>query len=103
MTDETKYHFFASSSLTWHTGVDLLKLINTQKRADRPKTGMRSTGFNVFVVPLPIDAHYDIDEYMPTVEGCYWLFGYHYEKKQTRVRAWLGEDRAYPIKVGGDA
>ena len=62
MTDKTQYHFFTTSSISWHVGTDLLKLINTQKRADQPKQGIRSTGFNVYVVPLPKDSHYDIDE-----------------------------------------
>ena len=85
MTDATQYHFFASSGLSWHTGTDLLKLIATQKRADRPKKGLRAGGFNVYVVPLPESAHYSIDEYKPEVEGTYWVFGYNYTNKQTRI------------------
>jgi hypothetical protein len=99
MTDEIQYHFFASSQLTWHTGTDLLKLINTQKKADQPKAGLRATGFNVYVVPLPESAHYSIDEYKPEVTGSYWLWGYNYETKQARVRSLLGADA---IKIGGE-
>ena len=85
-TDGPKpYHFFTSSVMNWQTGDDLPKLIRQQTRVDRPKSGMKATGFNVFVVPLPSDAHYDIDEYKPQVEGTRWLFGYNYNTKQTSV------------------
>ena len=30
-------------------------------------------GFNLFLVPLPHDANYDINFYQPQVEGTQWL------------------------------
>jgi hypothetical protein len=38
-------------------------------------------GFNLFLVPLPYDAVYDINFYQPQVEGTQWLGYFEGEKK----------------------
>ena len=57
-----KGHFFASSFAEWRVGQHLDPLIRK----------MNSTGyeFAVIWVPLPLEAHYKIDNYVPDVEGC---------------------------------
>jgi len=83
LKDKKPFHFFASSQLTWHVGTDLLKLINIQKKADRPKTGLKAGGFNLYYVPLPLEADYKINFYEPIVDGLKWVLGYDYKTKET--------------------
>jgi len=61
-------HFFASSIANWRTGTDLDDLIKTMK-----KDGYQ---FNLFYVPVPKDAEYDIKMYAPQVPGAVWLGAY---------------------------
>lgn len=64
----TDHHFYASSVAEWRTDTDIVKLIKTMKN--------EKLGFNLFYVPLPDDAPYEIKFYQPQVEGALWL-GYH--------------------------
>lgn len=57
-----KGHFFVSSFMEWRTGENLEPLVRAMK-----KTGYE---FAVIWVPLPAEAHYKIDNYVPVVEGC---------------------------------
>ena len=72
-----KSHFFASSVWTWITTDetrDLRQLIKHMEKEGKP--------YNLFLVPVPHDADYEIKMFQPQVEGTQWL-GY-YEKKKTR-------------------
>lgn len=61
-------HFFASSVANWRTSINLDELIKTMK-----KDGYQ---FNLFYVPVPKDAEYDIKMYAPQVPGAVWLGAY---------------------------
>ena len=68
--DKKQFHFFVSSGLHWNTGEDLYEVLQRQKRMDRARgTTFKCDGCNVFKVPLPNDAKYQIDNYQPQVEG----------------------------------
>lgn len=70
------FHFYASSAAMWATTTPdrnlpaLLKL-------------MESDGFayNLFLVPLPHDADYEINMYQPQVQGAQWLGFFEGESK----------------------
>jgi len=79
---EPSYHFFVSSALHWHAGADLTKLLQDQKKADFPRgqsTGLRAKACNVFLVPLPPSADYEINFYRPMVPGTLWLFSLRHD------------------------
>jgi len=59
------FHFYASSCGAWMVDEDIHKLIS---RMD--SDGM---GYNLFYVPTPISANYEIRFYQPQVEGSLWL------------------------------
>lgn len=61
-TEELKGHFFATSIAEWRTGVDREKLVRAMKAGGFP--------FTLIWVPLPADAHYEIDNFLPVVDGC---------------------------------
>ena len=62
------FHWFASSLLNWSTHEDLLKCLERQKRLDRSGNN-KMAACNVFKVPLPADATYEIEWYQPQVDG----------------------------------
>lgn len=69
-------HFFASSAATWMT--------TTPKRSlSDLLSAMQAEGltFNLFLVPLPHDADYEIKTYRPQVEGAQWLGFFDGESK----------------------
>ena len=65
---DANQHFFAASTFTWaHTNPDrnlrdLIKLMDEEGH-----------GYNLFLVPLPYDAGYEINFYQPQVDGTQWL------------------------------
>ena len=68
-------HFYASSVAAWVTTTperDLRQLIKHMERD--------GFSYNLFLVPLPHTANYDIKMYQPQVEGAQWL-GYFETKK----------------------
>ena len=67
-----KHHFFASSLGTWAVGYDPADLIAKLKREGLP--------FNLWMVPGPKEANYQIEMYAPQVEGAVWL-GFYGAKK----------------------
>ncbi len=68
--DKQQFHFYAVSCLNWNTNADLLKVLLAQRKADKPRGGGYQTGgCTVYKVPLPADAHYSIDNYVPEVDG----------------------------------
>ena len=73
---QARQHFFAASVGAWATTTperDLRQLLRLME-----KDGL---GFNLFLVPLPHDADYQISFYQPQVEGAQWL-GYFDVKEQ---------------------
>lgn len=60
-----KRHFFASSLGEWRTSDNLPDLIAQMQRG-----GM---DFNLYAVPGPKEAEYNISNYAPVVEGCIFL------------------------------
>lgn len=61
-------HFYAASVSMWATTTpdrDLAALLRMME-----KDGY---GFNLFLVPLPYDADYNISFYQPQVKGAQWL------------------------------
>ena len=66
--DAPRHHFFASSMLQWEVSYSLSGLLDKMQRAGQP--------FNLYLVPGPVDADYQIEGYAPQVEGVIWL-SYH--------------------------
>ena len=75
---DKEVHYFVSSFSHWVVDADLLKAINKHKR----EAGERGCGGNVFIVPLPIEADYKIDHYIPQVEGVQLIAYVEYAKKK---------------------
>ena len=63
-----QFHFYASTVASWVTDADVTKVINKIKRNKLP--------YNLFYVPLPPNAGYDIEYYQPVVEGLIFLGTY---------------------------
>lgn len=58
------FHFFASSAIYWRTSDNIKELIKTMdKLSERNKYP-----YVMFYVPLPSDAEYKIDNYVPQVK-----------------------------------
>ena len=69
-------HFFAASTFTWAQTTperDLPALIKLMQKDKR--------GFNLFLVPLPYDAEYEINFFQPQVDGTQWLGFFEGESK----------------------
>ena len=73
---EANQHFFAASTSQWIATTPDRPLPQVLRRME--KAGQ---GFNLFLVPLPYDAVYDINFYQPQVEGTQWLGFFEGEKK----------------------
>jgi len=74
--DNTKSHFLASSVATW-------VLTTPERNLKQVLDMMMKEGypFNLFLVPLPHDADYEINFYQPQVEGTQWLGYFEGESK----------------------
>lgn len=73
---EANQHFFAASVYEWVQTTphrDLPTLIKMMERS--------GNGYNLFLVPLPHDAEYEINFYQPQVKGTQWLGYFEGEKK----------------------
>ena len=75
MTDNK--HFYASSAFTWITTTAERNLQQLIKHMDK-----EGYTYNLFLVPLPHTATYEIKHYQPQVEGTVWLGTF--EKKGKR-------------------
>ena len=65
---QANQHFFAASVHNWASTTperDLPALIRHMEKLGH--------GYNLFLVPLPNDAEYEINFYQPQVEGTQWL------------------------------
>lgn len=67
---EGEYHWFASSALNWSTGRTREEVLKRQRKADKPgPMGIGCKACNLFKVPGPVSAEYEIREYRPQVPG----------------------------------
>ena len=63
------YHYFASSHTYWTTDKDLDRCIEKQVEKDTSNNSYVIETCSVYRVPLPADAHYDVENFRPNVEG----------------------------------
>lgn len=68
MKQQANQHFFAASASTWMATTPDRNLSQLMKLMEK-----EGAGFNLFLVPLPHDADYEINFYQPQVEGTQWL------------------------------
>ena len=61
-------HFYASSVFTWATTSDRRDLRALLKLMDKEKIG-----YNLWMVPVPFNAGYEIKMFAPQVEGAKWV------------------------------
>lgn len=61
-------HFYASSVAQWATTTDERDLRQLLKLMDKD-----GYSYNLYLVPVPHDAQYDIKMFQPQVEGTQWL------------------------------
>jgi hypothetical protein len=73
---ETNQHFYASSVAQWATTTDTRDLPALLELMD--KDGYT---YNLFSVPVPHTAEYEIKMYQPQVEGAEWLGTFTLPKK----------------------
>lgn len=69
-------HFFASSASTWVTTSpdrDLSQLLEIMEAEGRT--------FNLFMLPVPYTADYEIKMYQPQVEGAVWLGTFDFDEE----------------------
>ncbi len=72
-------HFFAASVQDWCLSTPERDLREVMKIMD----GF-GHGYNLYLVPLPYDADYDINFFQPQVEGAKWLGFFDVKKKGKR-------------------
>ena len=79
--NQPQFHYFIVSSFGWRTGNNLGKLINQQARDDGVTFGEKSQApdYKVYYVPLPESAEYEIDNFMPIVNGRRLMFKHNYK------------------------
>jgi hypothetical protein len=66
---EQNFHFFASSATSWRTSGDVKELIKTMDNLSEKN----KYPYVLFYMPLPLDAEYKIDNYVPQVEDKVYL------------------------------
>ncbi len=74
---ENQFHFYASSVAQWITTTDKRDLRQLIKLMDKDKFS-----YNLFLVPLPHDANYEINFFQPQVKGTQWLGFYEVKSKR---------------------
>lgn len=67
-TQAAKQHFFASSATDWIVTTDKRSLRDVVKYMDD-----RKLTWNLWLVPLPHDAEYEIEWFAPKVDGAQFL------------------------------
>lgn len=66
----SKQHYFVSSLFGWATDEDRAKAVARCKReSSNYYTRGKQIQMNIYLVPLPADASYEIDYYRPVVDG----------------------------------
>lgn len=69
------HHFFASSASTWMTTTNERGLHDVLEAMEK-----EGRTFNLYLVPLPWDAVYEIGMYQPQVENAEWLGSFTFEE-----------------------
>lgn len=82
-----QFHYFASSVANWNVADTMGEVIKRQTRADKQMMGSHFSKitFDIYRVPLPLDAHYKINHYQPVVEGIELLESIVMERKGKRI------------------
>jgi hypothetical protein len=57
-------HWFASSAVYWRVASTVAELVREMDRLDH-----YGSDYSIYQVPLPLDAHYMIEQHMPVVDG----------------------------------
>ena len=70
------HHFFASSASTWMTTTDERGLHDVLEAMEK-----EGKTFNLFLVPLPHSADYEIRLYRPAVQGVEWLCAFTFDEE----------------------
>ena len=65
MKSQNNFHFFAASFVYWRTSDNIQELIKTMEKLSDP--------YVLFYIPLPLDAEYKINNYVPQIEGKIYL------------------------------
>ena len=69
MKSQNNFHFYASSFTYWRTSDNIQELIKTMdKLSEKGKYP-----YVLFYIPLPSDAEYKINNYVPQIEGKIYL------------------------------
>ena len=76
-----KVHYFVGSVTHWVVNSDLDVAITKHKK-ENAKLKTQSTSANVYLVPVPVEAHYEIDNYHPDVGGTEWIARIVYHQKK---------------------
>ena len=69
------HHFYASSFCTWKTSEDIREVIKHMES--------EGNNYNLWYVPVPDEARYEIKYYAPQVQGAF-LIGQYEPKKKSR-------------------
>lgn len=72
-TEAQGFHFFASNFAEWKASESLTELCDWMKKSKQ--------SHNVYYVPLPFSAEYDINFYQPQVAGVLYLGSYDRKNK----------------------
>lgn len=65
---QANQHFFAASTWDWATTTDERDLPALLKHMEE-----QGRGYNLFLLPVPYTANYEISFFQPQVEGTQWL------------------------------
>ena len=84
ITDDTKqiygrdqdFHFYASNAMEWRTGDDIESVLKKIRKSSKSGHYNDELHFWLFYVPLPADASYQINNYVPQVDGIIFLGEY---------------------------
>ena len=77
-TEKPNNHFFASSIAQWATTTDERDLRGLIKLMDQD-----GYPYNLFLIPGPFDAEYEIKMYQPQAPGAVWVG--HYDPRKTSL------------------
>ncbi len=67
-------HFFASNRVCWRIDQDIERLIRTMKKFTLP--------FSLWYVPTAVEQDYDIENFVPQVDGAIFLITIHPKIKE---------------------
>ena len=89
-------HYYVSSATTWKVSTNMQEAMDIVKKADRDvvkRGGYAGTNMTVCFVPLPIDAKYQISDYMPEVDGMVVLASIDYRDELEKYSKRLTRNR----------